>query len=691
MGGAVSSGQDNDELIDNLKDAGYIKTTDVERVFRIVDRAHYYLAESRESAYKDLAWKSGTLHLSAPCIYSEVMEALELTKGLSFLNLGSGTGYLNTMVGFMIGPFGVNHGIELHSDNVAYANKKLESFIQTSKKFDDLELCEPQFVVGNCLNLAPENRLYDRVYCGASCPPEQRETIQNMIKVNGILVIPIGDQLLKIKRIAETEFISENVLPVSFASLIVPFPSETNHSLIVLPDVNPMSLQCLCRVIIRDAIRNTFDFNLPEASEPGNKVKHIKTTKYFRSDAGRHPLNILPTAQGLMLLAAFDSSDEGEDDGSENSRGSGIHSILDLNRHLRRHVTELRSRDRSSKNTTNDVDSDLSDMEDEGVHVADSKDINGNKNSSVVSSNSENGDHQDGDMDVVEENQRATRESSAAEHKRVERNGNYRRSNGGDPDAGSGVVGGTFACTSSNPYENIAERILTIMSPSRRDDSTVPAVVGSDSTATEAASCQVGHNDVLPSEYNARSPAIQVTPSSGVPVPRGIRESYSTSADTSGFGSLVDDAIHTSSQLSGLGSLKDDMEITGEDFLPVSSSPAPNNKRSPRSKSSFGESSVDYDSLTADSNDATWIDTEDEDDEHEGGSKVKKSKNIDDHKCGGQKERSGDDSEAGDQSKSSPRGPDFSAFLREKVESLPIPSSLKAFLLYYRQTDEESS
>lgn len=93
------------------------------------------------------------------------------------------------------GPFGVNHGIELHSDNVAFANRKLESFIRNSKKFDDLELCEPQFVVGNCLNLAPENRLYDRVYCGASCPPEQRETIQNMIKVNGILVIPVGDQV----------------------------------------------------------------------------------------------------------------------------------------------------------------------------------------------------------------------------------------------------------------------------------------------------------------------------------------------------------------------------------------------------------------------------------------------------------------------------------------------------------------
>jgi protein-L-isoaspartate O-methyltransferase len=103
MGGAVSAGEDNDDLIDNLLGADYIKSPDVERVFRAVDRAHYFTSEFRESAYKDLAWKSGNLHLSAPCIYSEVMESLRLSPGLSFLNLGSGTGYFSTMAGLILG------------------------------------------------------------------------------------------------------------------------------------------------------------------------------------------------------------------------------------------------------------------------------------------------------------------------------------------------------------------------------------------------------------------------------------------------------------------------------------------------------------------------------------------------------------------------------------------------------------
>lgn len=52
MGGAVSAGEDNDDLIDNLKDAYYIRSDLVERAFRAIDRADYYLDEYRDNAYK---------------------------------------------------------------------------------------------------------------------------------------------------------------------------------------------------------------------------------------------------------------------------------------------------------------------------------------------------------------------------------------------------------------------------------------------------------------------------------------------------------------------------------------------------------------------------------------------------------------------------------------------------------------
>ena len=102
MGGAFSNGQDNDELIDNLVDSGYIRSKEIEQVFRAVDRGDYFLSSHRDNAYKDFAWKLGNIHLSAPCIYCEVLEELALKPGLSFLNLGSGTGYLSTIAGLLL-------------------------------------------------------------------------------------------------------------------------------------------------------------------------------------------------------------------------------------------------------------------------------------------------------------------------------------------------------------------------------------------------------------------------------------------------------------------------------------------------------------------------------------------------------------------------------------------------------------
>ena len=195
MGGAVSAGEDNDELVDNLKDANYIKSPEVEHVLRVVDRADYFPEGTKQHAYKDLAWKSGNIHLSAPCIYSQVLESLELKEGLSFLNLGSGTGYLSTMVGLIIGSNGINHGVELFEDVVEFAEKKLKTFSRTNPVYQGTNFSEPVFIVGNCLCLNAQYRQYDRVYCGAACPNEYEEYMKSLVRVGGILVMPFNDKV----------------------------------------------------------------------------------------------------------------------------------------------------------------------------------------------------------------------------------------------------------------------------------------------------------------------------------------------------------------------------------------------------------------------------------------------------------------------------------------------------------------
>ncbi|KAK3091982.1 hypothetical protein FSP39_024194 [Pinctada imbricata] len=332
MGGAVSTGEDNDELVDNLKEADYIKTPLIEKVFRAVDRAHYYLPEHRSSAYKDLAWKHQHLHLSAPCIYSEVMESLQLEPGLSFLNLGSGTGYLSTMVGLILGSYGVNHGVEIHEDVVEYAQKRLEEFHNNCKNYDNFDFCEPVFVNGNCLQLSSSCFLYDRVYCGASCPPEHENYMKNLIKVGGILVMPLNDQLVKIRRTEETSWESKSVMSVSFATLVTPTKTDPPNE-VMLPDVVIPCLQDFCRVNIRTILRENIYCEHPHLKEiPKRPKKPKKKPPTQRGSRGRRRMDILPMSMGMMILGGFDESGESNassDESHDESYDSNIEEDVD--------------------------------------------------------------------------------------------------------------------------------------------------------------------------------------------------------------------------------------------------------------------------------------------------------------------------------------------------------------------------
>ncbi|KRT81390.1 hypothetical protein AMK59_5592 [Oryctes borbonicus] len=348
MGSAVSTGQDNDDLIDNLLQADYIRSPIVERVFRAVDRADYFLPEARGNAYKDLAWKSYHLHLSAPCIYSEVMEGLCLSPGLSFLNLGSGTGYLSTMVGLILGSNGVNHGVEIHDDVIQYANKKLEEFKKYSGAIDEFDFCEPKFIQGNCLCLTTD-RQYDRVYCGAGCPEDYERYMKNLVRVGGILVMPLNDHLMQIKRTSEVTWEDRSVLPVSFATLI--YPAQDKQEIVELMDVVPLSLQSLSRTVIRTILRKNIELENPN-------LRKRKKPKRRRRPLRKWLVEPIHDDSGDDL---FTSDDERRNPGNNRRTAENIlDTVMDhfgyrlRHRTARSHRAEERNENRNAESTAED-------------------------------------------------------------------------------------------------------------------------------------------------------------------------------------------------------------------------------------------------------------------------------------------------------------------------------------------------
>ncbi len=72
----------------------------------------YSIQGNEESAYSDQPLREGNVHISAPHIYCSALEVFELQpeSSLSFLNIGSGTGYLSCIVAEILGPKSLNFG-----------------------------------------------------------------------------------------------------------------------------------------------------------------------------------------------------------------------------------------------------------------------------------------------------------------------------------------------------------------------------------------------------------------------------------------------------------------------------------------------------------------------------------------------------------------------------------------------------
>ncbi|XP_067948949.1 protein-L-isoaspartate O-methyltransferase domain-containing protein 1-like [Watersipora subatra] len=320
MGSTVSAGRDNDELVDNLIQAECITSKLVEKVFRSVDRGEYYLPKSRSEAYEDQAWREKNLHLSAPSIYAKVMEALKLEKNLSFLNMGSGTGYLSTMVGLILGsgPNSCNHGVEFHASTIQYAYTKLENFITTSTSFDEYDFCMPEFFHGNCLKIFTQMN-YDRIYCGAECPEKELTVIKGLLKINGIAIVPIRHQLLEIIRTGEDDFSLHSFAAVTFAELLPPTPLEE----VRLPEIKIAPLKSLCRSAIREHMRTNMrrrlgDLNVRRLPRRDGDT-YARYSRRARSFVERYG-ELAFAAAHQNNLDSDSNSDEEKDDLSEEER-----------------------------------------------------------------------------------------------------------------------------------------------------------------------------------------------------------------------------------------------------------------------------------------------------------------------------------------------------------------------------------
>jgi protein-L-isoaspartate(D-aspartate) O-methyltransferase len=149
--------------------------------------------------------------ISQPYIVAYMTEALALEGGEKVLEIGTGSGYAAAVLA------------EIAAD--VYTIERIEGLADmASAVLDDLGYHNVHVRLGDGTLGWPEEAPFDGIVVTAG-GPDVPDTLQHQLKIGGRLVIPVGtsswyQELVRVTRVSETEFKTEDLIPVRFVPLI---------------------------------------------------------------------------------------------------------------------------------------------------------------------------------------------------------------------------------------------------------------------------------------------------------------------------------------------------------------------------------------------------------------------------------------------------------------------------------------
>ncbi len=186
------------KLVEEIKLKGITDTLVIEAMEKLP--RHYFMDSSFvEFAYQDKAFPiAAGQTISQPFTVAFQTQLLNIKKGDKVLEIGTGSGYQASIL-FLMGAkvFSIERQKELYVKSkqfFAQLNYRIQTF------FGDGYLGLPTF--------APFDKII--VTCGAPFVPE---ALISQLKVGGIMVIPVGDdiqQMVTLEKISETEILKKD-------------------------------------------------------------------------------------------------------------------------------------------------------------------------------------------------------------------------------------------------------------------------------------------------------------------------------------------------------------------------------------------------------------------------------------------------------------------------------------------------
>ena len=148
---------------------------------------------------------------SQPTTVSNMLTLLEVEPGDRVLDLGSGSGWTTALLGFLVGPTGVVHGVERVPELTAWGRENLEGYSMPWTSISQAS--------ADTLGL-PDLAPFDRILVSAQADKLPDELVGQLAE-GGVMVVPVAGRMTVVRRTADETTVVQHGL-YSFVPLIEP-------------------------------------------------------------------------------------------------------------------------------------------------------------------------------------------------------------------------------------------------------------------------------------------------------------------------------------------------------------------------------------------------------------------------------------------------------------------------------------